>query len=92
MTSKELANCSGDHHKAYYTYIHILGGIFGRQQIASFLLSEGPHRVQECVCAFVFLKLPEKTAMLVSEERGSLTPMTPVGNTKWRVPVDEIRT
>ena len=22
MTSKELSNCSGDHHKAYYTYIH----------------------------------------------------------------------
>ena len=22
VTSKELSNCSGDHHKAYYTYTH----------------------------------------------------------------------
>ena len=48
MTSKELSNCSGHHHKAYYTYIHTkvyrfyymwhmgTGENFGRHQNAPF--------------------------------------------------------
>ena len=55
VTSKELSNCSGDHHKAYYTYIHTKvhtfyymwymgnGEIFRAHQNASFLVSEGPY-------------------------------------------------
>ena len=55
VTSKELSNCSGDHHKPYYTYIHTkvhtlnymwymgTGEKFWSTSKCFFLLSEGPY-------------------------------------------------
>ena len=66
VTSKELSNCSCDHHKAYYTYIHTkvytfyymwymgTGENIWSTSKCILLLSEGPYQVQECVCAFGF--------------------------------------